>query len=306
MKTLLLGLLLLCYDGLIQQAAAQASAAEESHIVVQNEGWELMGDLLMPASEAPAPAVLMLNQAAGDRAVYADLARRLVDRGIASLRLDLRGHGESTNLGAFVPGEQHATDLLKVHPDLAERIAVWLAQRFGDEEVRFRQMLEEQAARYPLMELQDLYKLIHQAAMGSEHAVSDPAAHRWMEREIAALADGPDDPLFDPLTPDSQLVRVHLRPYLAGGGDPDALVRAFVETANTYPGSVDRLRRYWQYAERSAEAGVLPFNREAMAAYLAEQAEAGYPAVHHSAQYEAAYAPAYRVVARQHLEALEQ
>ena len=171
-----------------------------------------------------------------------------------------------------------------------------------DEEVRFRHLVQAQAARYPLMELQDVYKLIHQAAMGSEHAVSDTAAaYRWMEREIATLADGPDDPLLDPLTPDSQLVRVHLRPYLAGGGDPDALVRAFVETANTYPGSVERLRRYWRYAERSAEAGLLPFSPDAMTAFLAEQAEAGYPAVHHSARYEAAYAPAYRVVARQHL-----
>ena len=172
-----------------------------------------------------------------------------------------------------------------------------------DEEVHFQQILADQAARYPLMDIQDVYKLIHQAAMGSEHAVSDAAAaQQWMDREIAALAEGPDDPLFDPLTPDSQLVRVHLRPYLAGGGDPGALVRAFVETANTYPGSVDRLRRFWQVAEQSAEAGTLPFSRDAMAAFLAEQAEAGYPAMHHSEQYEAAYAPAYRVVARQHLE----
>jgi hypothetical protein len=175
-----------------------------------------------------------------------------------------------------------------------------------DEAAQFRQILQDQAARYPLMKIQDLYKLIHQAAMGSEHAVSDAAAaHRWMAREIAALGDGPAEPLVDPLTPDSQLVRVHLRPYLAAGGYPDTLVRAFVETANTYPGSVERLRRYWQYAEDGAEAGLLPFKRDALAAFLATQAEAGYPAVHHSEPYEAAYAPAYRVVALRHLAFLE-
>lgn len=47
--------------------------------------------------------MLLLNKAAGDRTAYADLAHRLGERGIASLRLDLRGHGESTNLGRFVP-----------------------------------------------------------------------------------------------------------------------------------------------------------------------------------------------------------
>jgi dienelactone hydrolase len=47
----------------------------------------------------------MLNKAAGDRAAYEGMARALDDRNIASLRLDLRGHGDSTNLGTFVPGE---------------------------------------------------------------------------------------------------------------------------------------------------------------------------------------------------------
>jgi dienelactone hydrolase len=50
----------------------------------------------------------MLNKANGDRRVYTDLARALASRGIASLRLDLRGHGESTNRGTFVPGLANA------------------------------------------------------------------------------------------------------------------------------------------------------------------------------------------------------
>ncbi len=29
----------------------------------------------------------------------------------------------------IVPGARHATDILEAHPDMAERIAVWLAQR---------------------------------------------------------------------------------------------------------------------------------------------------------------------------------
>ena len=33
------------------------------------------------------------------------LAQQLAARGIASLRLDLPGHGESTNLGRFIPSE---------------------------------------------------------------------------------------------------------------------------------------------------------------------------------------------------------
>ena len=87
--------------------------------------WELVGDLLTPNSEGPYPGVLLLHGAAGERAVYRELASRLAGRGIASLRLDLRGHGESTNLGRFVPGERQRDPLIwdaeMVHSYLADR-----------------------------------------------------------------------------------------------------------------------------------------------------------------------------------------
>lgn len=73
-------------------------------ILIENESWRLVGDLRVPAASAPVPIVLLLNEAAGDRRSYAGLAEQLASRGIASLRLDLRGHGESTNLGRFEPG----------------------------------------------------------------------------------------------------------------------------------------------------------------------------------------------------------
>ena len=86
-------------------AAAQPGPTEQ-RIVVSSRGWELIGDLMLPAISGPPPAVLMLNKAAGDRNVYRELAEHLAERHVASLRLDLPGHGESTNLGRFVPGER--------------------------------------------------------------------------------------------------------------------------------------------------------------------------------------------------------
>jgi dienelactone hydrolase len=86
-------------------------AIDESRVIVPSDGWELVGDLTLPAA-GRAPAVLMLNQAAGNRDAYRALARQLAARGIASLRLDLRGHGESVNLGAFVPGEVRRDPLI--------------------------------------------------------------------------------------------------------------------------------------------------------------------------------------------------
>ena len=112
MKTIGLGVLLCCCSGLSQEGVAQDTLPTETRIVVESGGWQLVGDLLLPASGRPSPAVLLLNKADGDRTVYEELARALAARDIASLRLDLRGHGESTNLGRFVPGEHERSPLI--------------------------------------------------------------------------------------------------------------------------------------------------------------------------------------------------
>jgi hypothetical protein len=188
--------------------------------------------------------------------------------------------------------------------------ALWLAcsvvlaspLEAADEERAMERLIEEQVVRYPRMEIQDLYKLLHQAAMGSGHAVTDTAAaRRWMEREIAGLPPGPPEPLVDPLSPDGRLARVHLRPYLGAGHDPERLLEAFVRTANGFSGSIPQLERYWKTATRMAASGALPFSVNRMRQFFEEQDDKGHPAVHHTATYREAYAPAYRVVGLEYL-----
>jgi hypothetical protein len=154
-------------------------------------------------------------------------------------------------------------------------------------------------ARYPAMQLEDVYKLAHQACLGSEHAVPDRAhAERWLERELAQLGDGPPEAALDPIAPDGRIVRVHLRPFLAVGGNAAELLDAFVRTANEFRGSPERLRGFWASVEVLAVAGALPFGGADAVAFGRRMAVAGYPPVHHSAAYQAAHRPAYRVVAR--------
>jgi dienelactone hydrolase len=97
---------------LLPLSAAGQQADTGTRVTVESDGWALVGDLVLPAGTAPVPAVLMLNAAASDRTPYAPLAGQLADRDIASLRLDLRGHGESVNLGRFVPGEHERDPLI--------------------------------------------------------------------------------------------------------------------------------------------------------------------------------------------------
>ncbi len=96
--------LLLSLPSVPNAPAWSDAVGAETRVAILSDGWELIGDLRLPDADGPVPAVLMLHKAAGDRTEYVDLAEHLAARGIASLRLDLRGHGESVNLGRFEPG----------------------------------------------------------------------------------------------------------------------------------------------------------------------------------------------------------
>ncbi len=170
-------------------------------------------------------------------------------------------------------------------------------------EERLHCILMDQIARYPQMEIQDLYKLIFQAVMGSEHAIRNlDAAHSWLERELENLPDGLDEPAIDVISPEGNIVRVNLRPFIQSGEDPVSLLDAFVRTANEYRGSTERLRAYWSFAVRLAEGGELPFKQTNMTAFFKLVEEEGFPAVHHSNRYENAYRPAYRVIKQDYLD----
>jgi hypothetical protein len=166
----------------------------------------------------------------------------------------------------------------------------------------FAHIVCAQLVRHPFSEIEDLYKLSHQAALGSEHAVTDVRSARdWLMRELVALAGDPVEPLVEPISADGRTVRLHLRPFRAARGDPEKLLLAFVRTASEYKGSVDELRRCWASIVELSAQGEIPFHPEDLRPFFDRMAAAGFPAIHHSAQYKAAYQPSYRVVAAEFL-----
>lgn len=155
-------------------------------------------------------------------------------------------------------------------------------------------VLRSHFSRYPEMRVEDVYKLLHQGVMGSEHAVSNPeSARNWLIRELAEMGAGPDEPLVDPLSPGGEIMRVHLRPFVAARHDPDELLEVFIRTANEYHGDIHVLEGFWQTA-----SGLARFPAAEMEDFFRSMKENKYPAVHHSPTYEQLYRPAYRVVAR--------
>ena len=160
------------------------------------------------------------------------------------------------------------------------------------------QLLGAHLQRYPGMQLADVYKLLHQAALGAGHAVSNAAdARSRLQAEVAGLASGPDEPLVDVISPDGRLARVHLRPYIAADHDLARLADAFARTPEVCPPAPDKLVKFCACLGDLADASGIPFSRTQVAEYFDAIAAQSYPVVRHSQPFRDAYRPAYRVVA---------
>ena len=162
-----------------------------------------------------------------------------------------------------------------------------------------RTILIEHSQRYPYWAIEDLYKLIHQSTMGSEHALGDEDRVRdWLKTELNSLVLGPDEPLLDPISPDGKIVRIHLRPFSKLNLDEEKLLQAFIHTAQIVTPSSKQLFEHAGLAKRLAEDGYLSFDADDIYGYVQGLHNSGFPAVHHSQIFEDNYLPAYRVVAR--------
>lgn len=168
------------------------------------------------------------------------------------------------------------------------------------------QLLGHHLKRYPLMQLDDTYKLLQQSALGAGHALDEvKALRKTFDAEIASMGSGPEEPVADVLSPDGRLARIHLRAYLEAGHNTDALFDAFVQTAREYPPAPDKLVKFCGCVADLAAAGGITFDPAEVARYFDKIAHDGYPIVRHSAAFRKAYKPAYRVVCLDFLPAVE-
>lgn len=171
------------------------------------------------------------------------------------------------------------------------------------EKSSFKHTLQVHSLRYPAWQVQDIYKLSHQAALGCEHAVVDHShASTWLDEELSHLSGQMIDPLIDPISADGEIVRVHLRPFSLRNLPTEKLLDAFLQTALMYKGSTDTLHKHLEQAVELAQHNCLPVDPASLMDFFALMREKGFPAVHHSEAFEEAYHPAYRVVARKYLQ----
>jgi alpha-beta hydrolase superfamily lysophospholipase len=99
--------------------AAPASAAGRPVTLAAADGTPLAG-MFYDASPRPAPAVVLVHMLGRSKEEWSIVAERLADAGIASLAIDLRGHGRSMGdgsaLATMVRDVRAAIDWLAIQP----------------------------------------------------------------------------------------------------------------------------------------------------------------------------------------------
>lgn len=173
---------------------------------------------------------------------------------------------------------------------------------------RLADLIQTHLARYPAGTMMDVYKLLHQATFGPGHAITNKKlAREWLEHELALYEPDPGEPLVESIHPDGAIVRVHLRPYAAHSGDVKAMLNAFVRSAEQVTGDPAVMARRWDLFEALCKPGSPCCEQISMREAILfgrVRAQEGWPATHHSPQFNSAYHPVYRVMTRAEAEAL--
>ena len=161
------------------------------------------------------------------------------------------------------------------------------------------QAIEKQIELHPETRLQDIYKSFFQDKFGPGHIIPDKsAAEKYLREELAECADWTDPAPVEELGSEGRFVRVSLMYLKSGEMDYDDYLEAFVAGARKISGSeYEEWMREWQKIADAAAAFDIPSyaeDREMIDKMLKERK--GKLVLHHSEEYNKAYAPHYRII----------
>jgi hypothetical protein len=170
----------------------------------------------------------------------------------------------------------------------------------GDFEREVRGAVECQMERYPASTLKDLYKNFFQDRFGPGHIISDrEAAAKYIRQETAFYGESPC-PDVEPTGWQHNYVRISLDAVKEGRVSEELLLDALVRSANDAPDvSIEDWRNEWSRIE-----AIISGMKLSLPDYEADRTEIdarlleGKYVCHHSAAFNAAYSPHYRIISR--------
>ena len=165
------------------------------------------------------------------------------------------------------------------------------------------EILAFHAKKYPLMQPVDAVKLLYQNEFGGGHLIRDPQMS--LNRLRAEYESVPHNDASQPLLEDigGGMVRLYLTAPEAENYPLEKLNADFVRSSEAHRGNMESFLDKLKLLEAQFDALGFTFSRAALEEYLRDYRAAGCPMVSHSAEYNRAYHPAYRVLCREFVSA---
>lgn len=158
-----------------------------------------------------------------------------------------------------------------------------------------------QKQTYPKLRLLDIYKSCFQDYMGAEHLVKDkPQVEKYLDYELKSTTDKELLPWFyEPCGVRGRYVRVSILTIYKGLVSKEALLEAFVKSANSKRPTISSWKRKWKGIERKLDKLnlQLPHYQEDKL-FIDSVLGKGEYAISHSPDYRNAYHPHYRIIKR--------
>ncbi len=151
----------------------------------------------------------------------------------------------------------------------------------------------------PKLEVQDVYKLLYQSVFGVGHIIrAGGQALECLRRELDSidLRLHPNEELVENISLDKKSIRVNLRPFKRRGLEADKLFEAMKASADNNRGTLQEFQKLWRDFGWLVASGAFGFDPKKFKEFDRFARGHKYPVVHHSHTYSKLYAPSYRVV----------
>ena len=160
-----------------------------------------------------------------------------------------------------------------------------------------KKILRSTCAQYPLLQVQDVFKFIHQSAFGCEHLLTDfQAVLQRIQAESEANPAEKQNPIEQL---DGDFCRVHLS-VLQDGLQPQTLAMLFMLSAQPVANAENAVKERLRIFLSLCENGELPFSAKEVQKQAEKWQANGFCALHHSDTFRNAYKPSYRVIKKEY------
>lgn len=165
------------------------------------------------------------------------------------------------------------------------------------------ELLIEHYRKYPCLQIQDVFKYLHQSSFGCEHMVTSlETATDYLRKEYENYS-AENEPFIETL--DGKYSRVNLA-YLSCGLSIETFGKLFFYSSKKETEGRLDLEKKLNVAKDLVCKKILPFSPDELEKEIEKWAEKGYPSIHHSDIFRLKYKPAYRVISEKYVTYLPQ